>query len=57
MLIQQWFYLFLVMYGFISLLITFCYISLWISEKRLQGKYDFQTRLQRGEILSKDNIF
>lgn len=57
MLVQEWFYLFLVMYGFISLLITLCYISLWISEKRLQGKYDFEVRLHRGEILDKNNIF
>lgn len=55
--IQEWFYLFLVMYGFISLIFTFCYISLWITEKRLEDKSDFVTRLQRGEILDKNNIF
>jgi hypothetical protein len=57
MMIQEWFYLFLAMYGFISLIFTICYISLWITEKRLEDKSDFVTRLQRGEILDKNNIF
>ena len=57
MMIQEWFYLFLVMYGFISLIFTFCYISLLITEKRLEDKSDFVTRLQRGETLDKNNIF
>ena len=57
MMIQEWVYLFLVVYGLISLILTFCYISLWVSEKRLNSKHDWMGRLQRGETLTRKNMF
>ena len=55
--IQEWVYLFLAVYGLISLILTLCYISLWVSEKRLNRKHDWMGRLERGETLTKRNIF
>ena len=57
MMIQEWIYLGLAAYGLLSIIITLAYLSLWIEEKRLHNKFNFEKRLQRGEILSKDNIF
>ena len=60
MLVQQWFYLFLAAYGFLSFIWDLAKLSLWIDEKRLDKaskEYDFESRLNNGEILSKDNIF
>ena len=56
MMIQEWIYLFFVIYGFISFILTLCYISLWVSEKRLD-RTDWMGRLQRGETLTRKNIF
>ncbi|BAQ85059.1 hypothetical protein [uncultured Mediterranean phage uvMED] len=38
MMIQEWVYLGLAVYGFISLIFTLAYVSLWIDNKRLQSK-------------------
>jgi len=60
MLIQEWIYLGFVIYGFLSFVFTLFWLSLWISEKRLQRasrKLDFEARLKNGEILHKGNIF
>ena len=56
MMIQEWIYLFFVIYGFISFILTLCYISLWVSEKRLD-RTDWMGRLQRGETLTRKNMF
>ena len=40
MMIQEWVYLGLAVYGFISLIFTLAYVSLWIDNKRLQSKSD-----------------
>ena len=57
MLIQEWIYLGLALYGFASLIITLAYLSLWLEEKLINNKFNFEKRLHNGEILSKDNIF
>ena len=60
MLIQEWIYLGLSIYGLLSLMWDLVKVSLWIDEKRLDKaskEYDFESRLNNGEILSKDNIF
>jgi len=57
MMIQEWIYLGLVLYGVIALIITILFTWMWIEEKLLNKKTDFETRLHRGEILSKNNIF
>ena len=57
MMIQAWGYLFLAVYGLLSLILTICYISLWVSEKRLNSKHDWMARLQRGETLTRKNMF
>jgi len=55
--IQHWIYLGLAAYGLISLIMTLAWLSLWLEEKLLTSKTDFISRLNKGEILSKDNIF
>jgi len=57
MMIQEWIYLGLVLYGVVALIITILFTWMWIEEKLLNKKTDFETRLHRGEILSKENIF
>ena len=57
MLIQEWIYLGLVLYGFASLIITILFVWHKAEEKVLSRKTDFETRLHKGEILSKENIF
>jgi preprotein translocase subunit SecY len=57
MMIQEWIYLGLVLYGVVALIITILFAWMWIEEKLLNKKTDFETRLHRGEILSKENIF
>jgi hypothetical protein len=57
MMIQEWIYLGLALYGFASLIITLAYLSLWLEEKLINNKFNYEKRLLRGEILSKDNIF
>ena len=57
MLIQEWIYLFFVMVGFISTLLLLAYVWLVVDDRRLKSKQDFESRLLKGEILSKDNIF
>lgn len=57
MMIQEWIYLGLALYGFASLIITLAYLSLWVEEKLINNKFNFEKRLHNGEILSKDNIF
>ena len=57
MMIQEWIYLGLALYGFASLIITILFTWMWIEEKLLNQKTDFETRLHRGEILYKENIF
>jgi len=57
MMIQEWIYLGLVLYGVVALIITILFTWMWIEEKLLNKKTDFETRLHRGEILSKGNIF
>lgn len=60
MLIQEWFYLFLAIYGLLSLMWDLAKVSLWIDDKRLDrasNKFDFETRLNNGEILHSGNIF
>ena len=57
MMIQEWIYLGLAAYGLLSIIMTLAYLSLWIEEKLIQNKFNFEKRLLRGEILSKDNIF
>jgi len=57
MMIQEWIYLGLAAYGLLSIIMTLAYLSLWLEEKLINKKYDFESRLLNGEILSKDNIF
>lgn len=38
MMIQEWVYLGLAVYGLITLILTLAYVSLWIDNKRLQSK-------------------
>ena len=57
MMIQEWIYLGLVLYGVASLIVTILFVWLWAEEKLLNSKTDFETRLHKGEILSKENIF
>ena len=59
MMIQEWIYLGLAAYGFLSLILDLAKFSLWIDDKRLDKaskQYDFESRVNNGEILSKDNI-
>jgi len=59
MMIQEWIYLGLSIYGLLSLMWDLVKVSLWIDEKRLDKaskQYDFESRLNNGEILSKENI-
>jgi len=55
--IQEWIYLGLAAYGLLSIIMTLAYLSLWLEEKLINNKFNFEKRLLRGEILSKDNIF
>jgi hypothetical protein len=55
--IQHWIYLGLAGFGLISLLMTLAWISLWLEEKLLTSKTDFISRLNKGEVLHKGNIF
>ena len=55
--IQHWIYLGLAGFGLISLLISLAWISLWLEEKLLTNKTDFISRLNKGEVLHKGNIF
>jgi len=57
MMIQEWIYLGLVLCGVVALIITILFAWMWIEENLLNKKTDFETRLHRGEILSKRNIF
>ncbi len=57
MMIQEWIYLGLAAYGLLSIIITLAYLSLWLEEKLINNKFNFEKRLHNGEILSKDNIF
>lgn len=59
MMIQEWIYLGLAAYGFLSFIWDLAKLSIWIDDKRLERaskQYDFESRLNNGEILSKDNI-
>ena len=59
MMIQEWIYLGLAVYGFLSFIWDLAKLSLWIDEKKLDKaskEYDFESRLKNGEILSKENI-
>jgi len=59
MMIHEWIYLGLAAYGFLSLILDLAKLSLWIDDKRLEiasRQYDFESRLNNGEILSKENI-
>jgi hypothetical protein len=49
--------LFLTALGLFTLLGGLAYMSLIIEEKLINNKFNFEKRLLRGEILSKDNIF
>ena len=49
--------LFLTGLGLFTLLGGLAYMSLTIEEKLINNKFNFEKRLLRGEILSKDNIF
>lgn len=49
--------LFLLALGTFTLIGGLAYMSLVIEEKLIDKKYDFESRLLNGEILSKDNIF
>ena len=57
MMIQEWIYLGLVLYGVVALIVTILFVWLWAEEKLLDSKTDFETRLHKGEILSRKNIF
>ena len=57
MMIQEWIYLGLILYGVVALVTTILFTWMWIEEKLLNKKTDFETRLHRGEILNKGNIF
>ena len=60
MMIQEWVYLGFVIYGLLSFMWDLAKLSIWIDDKRLDKaskQYDFESRLNNGEILSKDNIF
>lgn len=57
---QEWFYLFLMVYGFISLMLTVVFLWIWIDNKIDQKRmkdFDFEVRLHRGDILHSGNIF
>ena len=49
--------LFLTALGLFTLLGGLAYMSLIIEEKLINNKFNFEKRLLKGEILSKDNIF
>ena len=49
--------LFLTALGLFTLLGGLAYMSLKIEEKLINNKFNFEKRLHRGEILSKENIF
>ena len=49
--------LFLTALGLFTLLCGLAYMSLKIEEKLINNKFNFESRLHNGEILSKDNIF
>ena len=58
--IQEWVYLGFVIYGLLSFMWDLAKLSIWIDDKRLEKaskQYDFESRLHKGEILSKENIF
>ena len=60
MLIQEWVYLALAVYGLLSFMWDLAKLSLWIDDKRLDkasNKFDFESRLNNGEILHSGNIF
>jgi preprotein translocase subunit SecY len=57
MMIQELIYLGLILYGVVALIITILFTWMWIEEKLLNKKTDFETRLHKGEILNKGNIF
>jgi len=60
MMIQEWIYLGLSIYGLLSLMWDLVKVSLWIDDKRLDKaskQYDFESRLNNGEILNSGNIF
>ena len=48
---------FLLALGTFTLIGGLAYMSLVIEEKLINKKYDFESRLLNGEILSKGNIF
>ena len=59
MMIQEWVYLGFVVYGLLSFIWDLAKLSIWIDDKRLERaskQYEFEYRLNNGEILSKDNI-
>ena len=59
MMIQEKIYLGLMAYGFLSFIWDLAKLSLWIDDKRLDKaskQYDFESRLNNGEILFKENI-
>jgi len=49
--------LFFTTVGFITVLFGLAYLSLKVEEYLLYRKFDFESRLQKGEILHKGNIF
>ena len=49
--------MFLICVGVFSLCSLIAIILIYVDEKRLKDRYDFLTRLNNGEVLSKDNIF
>jgi len=57
MMIQEWIYLCLALYGFASLILTIPFLWISAEEKLLNSKTDFETRLHKGEILSRKNMF
>lgn len=57
MMIQEWIYLGLALYGFASLILTIPFLWIWAEQKLLNSKTDFEKRLHKGEILSRKNIF
>jgi hypothetical protein len=47
----------LALYGFASLILTIPFLWISAEEKLLNSKTDFETRLHKGEILSRKNMF
>lgn len=49
--------IFLICVGVFSLCSLIAMLLIYVDEKRLRDRYDFITRLNNGEVLSRKNVF